>query len=174
MLIRDATPNELPEVGELRVSAYQAGGFLSKDSEYAQYLRVLGAGDGGHVLVAVDPAYGSHQPACQIAGTVALQLWPNAGQVVTGPGEAEIRALAVAPHSQRAGVGRALLGAVIERAAELAVDHLVLLTQPDMRAARHLYEQARFVRLPDRDWSPAPGTTLLAYGLRLAAAPPLA
>jgi hypothetical protein len=30
-----------------------------------------------------------------------------------------------------------------------------------------MYEQEGFVRLPERDWSPAPGITLLAYGMRL-------
>jgi hypothetical protein len=36
-----------------------------------------------------------------------------------------------------------------------------------MRAAHRLYERAGFVRMPERDWSPAPGTTLLAYGLAM-------
>jgi hypothetical protein len=36
-----------------------------------------------------------------------------------------------------------------------------------MSAAHRLYEQEGFVRLPERDWSPAAGTTLLVYGLRL-------
>jgi hypothetical protein len=42
--------------------------------------------------------------------------------------------------------------------------HLVLLTMPEMLAARHLYVEAGFGRLPDRDGSPVPGVTLLAYG----------
>jgi ribosomal protein S18 acetylase RimI-like enzyme len=46
----------------------------------------------------------------------------------------------------------------------------VLLTQADMRAAQRLYQRAGFRRLPDRDWSPRPGITLLAYGLPLNAA----
>jgi hypothetical protein len=33
-----------------------------------------------------------------------------------------------------------------------------------MSAARHLYAAAGFRRLPDRDWCPVPGFTLLAYG----------
>ena len=44
----------------------------------------------------------------------------------------------------------------------------MLLTLPEMRAAHHLYTQAGFSRLPDRDWSPRPGAILLAYGLVLA------
>jgi ribosomal protein S18 acetylase RimI-like enzyme len=96
-----------------------------------------------------------------------LQPWPHADKVVTGPGEAEIRALAVTPDAQGAGVGGALLAAVIERATTSRVGHLVLLTQPNMHAAQRLYERAGFRRLPDRDWSPEPGETLLAYGMPL-------
>jgi ribosomal protein S18 acetylase RimI-like enzyme len=98
---------------------------------------------------------------------VMLQRWPYAGHVVFGPEEAEIRALAVRPDSRGSGVGRALLAAVIERAAGDGVRTLVLMTQPDMKAAHHLYEEAGFVRLPERDWSPEPGATLLAYAKQL-------
>jgi ribosomal protein S18 acetylase RimI-like enzyme len=101
-----------------------------------------------------------------------LRTWPHAEQVVTGPDEAEVRALAVAPAGQGRGTGRALLRAVIDRAARQGVRHLVLCTQPEMRAAHHLYEQAGFRRLPDRDWSPTAGVSLLAYGLHLPAAVP--
>ncbi len=161
MLIRDAHQDELAEVGELRLAAYRADGFLSPDSTYAPRLRELGADGSGSVLVAVDGEPG------RLVGTVMLQHWPNAGHVVSGPGEAEIRALAVRPTAQRGGVGRALLTAVIDRALREGVRHLVLMTQPDMKAAQHLYEEAGFVRLPERDWSPEPGTMLLAYGKHL-------
>lgn len=96
-----------------------------------------------------------------------LQSWPHAGEFVTGPGEAEIRALAVTPGGQGQGIGSALLRAVVDRARRAGVRHLVLLTQQDMAAAQHLYRRAGFRRLPERDWSPAPGVLLLAYGLAL-------
>jgi ribosomal protein S18 acetylase RimI-like enzyme len=161
MLIRDAQQDELAEVGELRLAAYRADGFLSLDSTYAPRLRELGADGSGPVLVAVDGQAG------RLLGTVMLQRWPFAGHVVASPDEAEIRALAVRPAAQRGGVGRALLAAVIDRAVREGVRHLVLLTQPDMKTAHRLYEEAGFVRLPGRDWSPEPGTTLLAYGKHL-------
>lgn len=158
----------MDEVAQLRVSAYRAGGHLAPGSDYEARLRELGADGAGYVLVAVTPPpTGSRRPDGEIAGTVMLQSWPHAGQVVTGPGEAEIRALAVTPDAQGAGVGGALLAAVIERAAASGVGHLVLLTQPNMHAAQRLYERAGFRRLPDRDWSPEPGETLLAYGMPL-------
>ena len=58
---------------------------------------------------------------------------------------------------------------MIDRAGREGIRHLVLGTQPDMKAARHLYQQAGFSRLPERDWSPAIHEPLLAYGLLLGA-----
>ncbi len=177
-------------VGEIRIAAYLAGGFISADSHYGPTLRQLGADGNGHVLVAVMPASGDQagngDQACdgdqaakggqaetgparaqQVVGTVMLQTWPHTGQVVAGPDEAEIRALAVRPEIQGMGIGRTLLRHALRRAAELGVRQLVLCTEPAMRVAHRLYEQAGFVRLPERDWTPAPGTTLLVYGLNL-------
>ncbi len=161
VMVRDALPGELGEVGKLRVGAYVAGGFMSSSSDYAPALAALGADGAGQVLVAVDDG--------EVQGTVMLQAWPHAGRVVQASDEAEVRALAVAPDGQGNGAGRALLAAVIGRAAQLGVRHLVLCTQPEMAAARHLYQQAGFARLPERDWTPVEGLTLLAYGLVLPA-----
>jgi ribosomal protein S18 acetylase RimI-like enzyme len=163
MLIRDAHRDEFAEIGEIRVDAYVADGFLSPSSGYAARLRELGTDGLGPVLVAVDEATRA------LTGTVMLQIWPEGGEVVKAPGEGEIRALAVRPDARGTGAGRALLAAVIDRARKVGVRHLVLLTQPEMKTAHHLYEEAGFVRLPERDWSPEPGVTLLAYGMVLAA-----
>jgi ribosomal protein S18 acetylase RimI-like enzyme len=127
-------------------------------------LRDLGAAGNGTVLVAADGS--------RILGTVMLQFWPNGGEIGVGDDEAEIRALAVVPDAQGQGAGSALLQAAITRSARRGVRHLVLLTQPDMLAAQRLYQRAGFRRLPERDWSPAPGHTLLAYGLVLSSAVP--
>ena len=159
MVIRDAHQDEFAEIGEIRVTAYRADGFLSPDSRYAPRLRELGSDGSGPVLVAADED--------MIAGTVMLQLWPDSGELLRGPAEAEIRALAVRPEARGRGVGRALVAAVIERAASLGVSHLLLLTQPDMKIAHRIYEEAGFARLPDRDVSPEPGIDLLAYDLNL-------
>jgi ribosomal protein S18 acetylase RimI-like enzyme len=161
VLIRDATAAEMEQVAQVRVTAYLAGKHLSPGSGYEQRLRELGADGVGDVLVAVDAGG-------EITGTVMLQPWPHAGKVVTGPDEAEIRALAVLPQAQGGGLGRALLDAVIQRAQARRVRHLVLFTQDDMVAAHHLYAEAGFTRLADRDWSPSADNLLLAYGLLLA------
>jgi ribosomal protein S18 acetylase RimI-like enzyme len=161
LIVRDARPAELAEIGDLRVAAYEAGGFLSDASHYGETLRTLGHDGRGQILAAVDESTG------QILGTIMLQLWPDAGHVVRGSDEAEIRALAVAPEARGRGAGRALLQAVIDRARASGVRHLLLCTQTTMLAAQHLYAEAGFGRLPERDFSPVPGFTLPAYGLVL-------
>lgn len=157
MLIRDARPGELAQVGEIRVTAYRAGGHLSAGSRYEPRLRELGADGAADVLVAVTDQ-------ASVVGTVTLQVWPATGEFVRAAGEAEIRALAVAPEAQGAGIGVALLLAIIERARERSVRHLLLQTQPDMVAAQRMYVRAGFDRLPDRDREQY---ELLAYGLWL-------
>jgi ribosomal protein S18 acetylase RimI-like enzyme len=158
VIVRDARPDELAGIGDLRLAAYRADGFLPAGTGYAATLHALGADGQGEVLAAVDGG--------QIVGTIMLQAWPS-GDMVQGPGEAEVRALAVAPHARGRGIGAALVTAVIERAARRGVRQLVLLTLPEMRAAHRLYAEAGFGRLPDRDWSPRPGHILLAFGLLL-------
>jgi ribosomal protein S18 acetylase RimI-like enzyme len=162
VLVRDARPDELAAIGDLRVAAYEAGGFLSDASHYGEILRTLGHDGIGQILVAV-----SNDGEGQALGTVMLQLWPHAEHVVRGPDEAEFRALAVTPEARGRGVGRALLRAVIDRARDAGVRQLLLSTQATMLAAQHLYTEAGFRRLPERDWNPVPGFTLLAYGLEL-------
>jgi GNAT superfamily N-acetyltransferase len=172
MRIREARHDEFGELGDVRIAAYLADGFLSPDSDYAPRLRTLGSDGLDHVLVAVCDEPAARGGAQAIIGTVMLQGWPQGGEILAGPQEAEIRALAVVPEARGAGVGKALLAAVIQRAASAGIRHLILLTQADMKAAHHLYEEAGFSRLPARDWSPEPGLTLLAYGLPLDASGP--
>jgi ribosomal protein S18 acetylase RimI-like enzyme len=206
VIIREARPGELAAVGDLRVAAYEAGGFLNP--RYAPELRALGTQGDGTVLVAIEaddppasaapaagpadiatgarlagageaataanPADGATGAAAdggdgdgKIAGTIMLVTWPRAGELVGGPDEAEIRALAVAPGVQQGGVGTGLLLTALNWAELAGARRVVLSTLPEMRAAHRLYERNGFRRLPDRDWSPAPGVQLLAYALEL-------
>jgi ribosomal protein S18 acetylase RimI-like enzyme len=158
VIVRDALPGELPEIGALRVSAYAAGGFLPPGSGYADTLRALGSGGDGEVLVAEDGR--------RILGTVMLAPFGRASELASAPDEADIRALAVAPSAQGRGVGRLLLRAVIARAGERGIGRLLLATRPSMLAAQRLYDLEGFRRAPHRDWQPIPGVTLLAYERR--------
>jgi GNAT superfamily N-acetyltransferase len=181
VMIREARPDELAAVGDLRVAAYAAGGFLSPG--YEPELRALGTQGDGAVLVAVPedgaaagpghgpaagPGHGPGGGASAITGTIMLVTWPLAGELIGGPDEAEIRALAVAPGIQHGGVGTGLLHTALNWAELAGARRVVLSTLPQMRAAHRLYERNGFRRLPDRDWSPRPGVQLLAYVLELA------
>ena len=157
--VRDARPEEFASIADLRVAAYRADGFLSEASAYAATLRALGMDGTGEILAAVDDG--------RVLGTVMLLPWPHVGEVVRAPGEAEVRALAVARSARGRGIGRALLAAVMQRATLCGVHRLLLLTRPEMHAARHLYAEAGFSRLPDRDYQPESGPFLLAYGKNL-------
>ena len=158
--IRAARAEEFDRIGELRVAAYRADGFLSETSTYAETLRVLGMDGTGEILAAVD---GEH-----LLGTVMLVTWPHGGEVLRNPGEGEIRALAVASAARGRGIGRALLAVVMQRAVAREVRELLLLTQPEMRTAQHLYTEAGFRRVPGRDYEYAPGHRLFAFGMLMA------
>ncbi len=85
--------------------------------------------------------------------------------MVRSPDEAEIRALAVAEdargHGDRPGAGDR--GDAAGRRARRARGCCCSRT-PSMRAAQHLYTEAGFGRLPDRDWQP--GLRADATGVR--------
>lgn len=159
VIVRDARPGELADVGTLRVSAYRASGFLPPGSPYADTLRRLGSAGDGEVLVADD--------GTRIVGTVMLVPTGGGNELARSAGEAEIRAFAVAPEARGNGTGRLLLRTVISRATRGGVRRLLLATQPAMTAARHLYESEGFRRTPHRDWRPVPEVLLLTYELCL-------
>lgn len=162
VVVRLARRAELAAVGELRVAAYRAQNLLSAHPAYAGPLRMLGADGRGEVLVAVD---GADE---EILGSIMLDPWHDRSELARGPDEAEVRGLAVAPAAQGRGVGTRLVRAVIARAAAGGARRLLLSTQPAMTAAQRLYVATGFSRLPERDWSPTPNLTLLAFGRPLA------
>ncbi|MBC6456684.1 GNAT family N-acetyltransferase [Actinomadura sp. HBU206391] len=142
-------------VGDLRLEAYRAQNLLAENPLYADTLRVLGADGQGEVLVAVEES--------RILGTIMVESWHPASEVARGGDEAEIRGLAVAPQAQGRGVGGTLVRAAVDRAVARGARQVVLSTRPAMTAAQRLYAAEGFTRMPDRDWSPVPGVSLLAF-----------
>jgi ribosomal protein S18 acetylase RimI-like enzyme len=162
VIIRDARTDEHAAVGQLRVSAYRALGLLPEGSRYAETLRAFGFAGDCTVLVAVDEGN-------SILGTITLESFGPDSELAKDETEADVRAFAVAAHAQGRGVGRTLLLAAIERAEKRGLRRLRLCTQPDMRAAQHLYEANGFSRTPELDFAPVPGLVLRAYELELRA-----
>ncbi|MGH3656542.1 MAG: GNAT family N-acetyltransferase [Micromonosporaceae bacterium] len=154
--VRPAAAGELAAVGRLTVAAYQSSGMIPEGSGYDRQLGDASArAEAAELFVAL--------VAGALVGTVTFCEYGSRYAEVSRPGEAEFRMLAVDPEVRGAGVGEALVRAVLARAAERGFESLVLSTPATAAAARRLYDRLGFVRLPDRDWEPVPGVRLLGY-----------
>ncbi|MBM7091427.1 GNAT family N-acetyltransferase [Streptomyces sp. S12] len=169
--IRHARPAEYATLGTITARAYLDDGLLDfGDSDpYLGELRdVAKRASAAEVLVAVE---GEPPPGGRVLGGVTFV--PHGGPMadLAGPGEAEIRMLAVDRAARGRGTGEALVRACVDRAR--AVDgcvRVVLSTQPSMHAAHRIYGRLGFVRAPHRDWNPVPhldDLKLLSYELTL-------
>jgi len=157
--VRPARTDELAAVGELTVLAYRA--IEAAPPFYESVLRDAAArAEQAELLVATDEAGA-------LLGTVTFCLAGTPFAEVSRPGEAEFRMLATDPAAQGRGVGRALVDAVLARAAELDVRRVVLCSSTVMHRAQALYRRLGFRREPERDWSPAPEVRLLAFAREL-------
>ena len=72
VIVRMALPAELAEIGDIRVAAYQADGYLPATSGYASTLRRLGTVGDGDILVAVDDGSLS-APSCCSTGRMRVR-----------------------------------------------------------------------------------------------------
>lgn len=158
--VRHVRREELAAVGHLTATVYRSEGFASDESE--PVLRDAAARAAtGTVLVAVGDGEA-------LLGAVTVVTGPGAGTELAGPGEAEVRMLVTDPAARGRGVGEALARACLDRARDAGCCSVVLSSQPTMHAAHRLCGRLGFVRVPSRDWSPAPGQQLLAFTLPLA------
>ena len=154
LVIREALPEELPAVGELRVEAYVAGyGMATEEVGYAAVLRDA-PGHAVHAEVLVALRQG------ELVGTVAIAPAGVPLAEVAQPGEVEFRFMAVAPHAWRQGIAQALLEAVIARAGDQA---LVCSVIEGNEPAAALYLARGFTPMPDRDHEPVPGVHLRVF-----------
>ncbi|MBE1575512.1 GNAT family N-acetyltransferase [Amycolatopsis roodepoortensis] len=159
--IRPARPEELTAVGELTLAAYSAERSLVDGVGYAaELVDAAKRAELAELLVAVD-GDGT------LVGTVTIALPGTEFAELSREGELEFRMLGVLPSATGRGIGEALTRAVIARARELGVTRVVLCSLVTMERAHRLYERLGFVRLPERDWEPHAGITLIAYGLEL-------
>jgi predicted thioesterase/GNAT superfamily N-acetyltransferase len=147
LIIREALPEELPAVGDLRVAAYVAGyGMATEEVGYAAVLRdAPGQAAQAQVLVALRQG--------ELVGTVAIVQAGRPLAEVAQPGEVEFRFMAVAPHAWRQGIAQALMAAVIDRSAgQTLVCSVIEGNDP----AAGLYLSHGFIPVPARDHVPVP------------------
>ncbi|MFJ8359218.1 GNAT family N-acetyltransferase [Streptomyces sp. NPDC093984] len=167
LTIRQATPDEYATLGEITARAYLQDGLLDfgESDAYLDELKdVAGRAAAAEVLVAVADGH-------VLGGVTFVPAGGGPMADIAGPGEAEIRMLAVAHAARGRGAGEALVRACVDRArATEGCVRVVLSTQRTMRTAHRIYERLGFVRTPERDWSPLPhldDITLLTYELTL-------
>ncbi|MFB6844514.1 GNAT family N-acetyltransferase [Streptomyces sp. NPDC056373] len=166
LLIRPVEPTEHDELGAITAQAYLQDNLLDfGDSDPYRHvlLDVAARAASAEVLAALRDG--------RVLGGVTFV--PSGGPMadIAGPGEAEIRMLAVSPTARGQGVGEALVRSCVARArATPGCRSVVLSTQPTMHTAHRIYERLGFTRTPERDWNPLPelaDITLLTYQLTL-------
>ncbi len=162
--VRAAERRDFDAVERLTVAAYRADGQVPPGHPYERTLSdVADRAAGGHLLVAEDTGDG------RVLGTVLFVLPGTRYAELSRPGEAEFRMLAVDPAAQGRGVGEVLVRACLDRAVELDCRALVIYTRDVAEAAQRLYARLGFTRIPERDWTPMPGVSLLALRVGLPA-----
>ncbi|MEU8587788.1 GNAT family N-acetyltransferase [Streptomyces sp. NPDC048664] len=166
VVVRGVRGGEYGGLGEITAQAYLLDGLLDfgEADPYLGELRdVARRVASAEVLVAVEDG--------RLLGGVTFV--PAGGPMadIAGPGEAEIRMLAVDRAARGRGAGEALVRACLDRARSVpGCARVVLSTQPSMHAAHRVYERLGFARTPERDWNPLPHLTdlvLLTYELTL-------
>lgn len=161
LAIRPARPDELPAVGELTLAAYRADDLVAEDHPYAERLAdTVSRHRDAELLVATDPAD-------RLLGTVTICRPGTPYAQVAGPHELEFRMLAVHPDGRGRGVGRALVGTVLDRARAEGYRGVALSTGASMRIAHGLYERFGFRRAPERDWKPNERVSLMVFAIQL-------
>jgi ribosomal protein S18 acetylase RimI-like enzyme len=162
LLIRDARSEELDEVSLLMRDAYLEYRDSFPPERWKSYLEnimdVRGRLSVSELIVA--------ELRGKVVGAVTLYLdgsrslqeeWP--------PGWAGIRLLAVHPAFRSQGIGRALMVECICRCQKKHIKTIGLHTASIMNIARKMYEGMGFVRAPEYDFHPRPGTVVMAYCL---------
>ena len=153
---RRAAPSDFPDVRRITRDAYVHAGHFSAEHPYmdvlddvehrAEHAQVWVAESGGRVVAAVTLTFAG-EPYSEIAVD----------------GELEFRMLAVDPACQGNGLGRAMVGKVVEHARQLpGIEAISITSATFMERAHALYESFGFRRTPERDWY-VPGEDVLLW-----------
>jgi ribosomal protein S18 acetylase RimI-like enzyme len=159
--VRPAEVADHTRIGDLTVAAYAAAGQLVEGYGYDTTLRAV-THRAEHATILVAELDGA------VVGSVSI-IDPDGeyAEIEGGPEELEFRMLAVDPDLQGAGVGTALLEAVLAEALRHKKSRVVLATMRDNARAQGLYERRGFDRQPERDFEPGDGVDLIVMALEL-------
>lgn len=169
VVVREARESELAEIGAVTAEIYE--GMVSP--EYLEVLRDARSrweAPATAQLVAFDDGTddSTDDGTGSLLGVAVLATSGSPWQdIAADDDEAEIRMLGVRAPARGRGVGEALVNACVALAKTAGAARIVLSTEPEMTDAQRLYARLGFARVPERDWEPRPGLSLLAYALEL-------
>lgn len=153
--IEEAQEKDYPQIGELLVAVYSSLSGMPSIMEQPDYYTRLrdAAGRAGnpliHILIARDRSG-------QLLGSVDfiedMKHYASGGKASTMIDAAGIRLLAINPHYQGQGIGKALTLDCIQRARLLGRSKVFLHTTRAMIPAWKMYEKMGFTRFPDIDF----------------------
>jgi len=156
--LRLVRAEELAAVGQLTADVYIGDGFVGATDGYVEKLAdTARRAREAEVWVAVDGE--------QVLGSVTFVLPGSPYREIARDDEGEFRMLAVDPAARGRGVGQALVELCLRRSRVLGYVGVRMSTMDRMTSAHRVYERLGFTRIPDDDWSPEPGVSLLAYEL---------
>ena len=168
-VIRVAGADDVAAAGALTAQAYRADGLIDDGDEYAAELLDAARRAREATLLVALVSFGPTEPgraddvggrdtagiggsAHALVGTVTLAPAGSPYAEIAGPGELEVRMLAVAPQARRRGIAEELTRAAMLEAVRLGAQRVVLSTLDTMTSAHRLYRRAGFGRVPGRDW----------------------
>ena len=118
------------------------GALYFREYGWNEEFEALVAGITAEFIRKLDPA----RERCWIAQNAAGQRLGCIFMVAGKGGSAKLRLLLVEPEARGLGLGRTLVGECVRFARAAGYERIVLWTQENLAAARHLYEQAGFSR----------------------------
>ena len=165
LLVRDARPDDRDAIRDVTLAAYQ---------EYAPGMQGFWEGYRRNILASLDDVGEAEQLVAArdgaVVGTVLLYP-PRRMEIAKGKWLEmpwpEVRLLAVAPTERGRGVGAALMRECVRRVGRAGGRVLSLHTTALMQAALRMYTRMGFVRAPELDFHPMPGTTVMGFRLDL-------
>ncbi|MGN8247447.1 GNAT family N-acetyltransferase [Cellulomonas soli] len=149
--VRVALPHDIADAGALTAEAYLADGLLDPGDAYEAELRDAArrAREAILLVATVPMPLGG---ADVVVGSLTLAPYGSSYAEVAGPGEVELRMLAVAPEVRGQGIAEMLMLAALREAVGSGADRVVLSTLDSMTAAHRLYDRLGFASAPERDW----------------------
>lgn len=160
--IRDARVEDLDAMREGTLAAYREYAAMMPAYAWEIYRDDMVATIGediAHGIVAEEDG--------EVVGSVLL--FPAGAQLEVPLGESlpletpEVRLLAVPPQARGKGIGKALMEECIRRARTAGSKAVTLHTADIMQTAMQMYERMGFVRFPEIDFHPEPGTVIKGY-----------